>query len=565
MKKLSLIILVLMGFLVFPLQVYAVDFDIEQTDIHAYLLENRNVDVEETHTYAFDGEFNGITRTLIAKEGTQITDVQATENGKPLKVEQDDNLYKIHRKGEDETITAVLSYTIENGLEVYSDLGQFYWAFFDDGNESDYENLNIFIHPPKPAEDPVFLGYDAAFGTGKTAKDGAVHFDLGHVGSGQKGDIRVAYDASLFPNVPSAGDKTIANDIQADRAEIEADIAAFEKRKDILSKIAPVILGAFGVYLVILLIRRSQYKQQVKQEAERRFVDDFFVPKAELSMPATIHFMNSGVLDANALSAALLDLIRKGYVKEEDEETFTVINRQTDFKHEQMLIAWLFDMIGSDGTFRMSDLESYTENEDNHEAYHQSFQSWRDSVKEEVSNAQLYEDRSKARWMIGGSSLLLVPAIVIFGIHELFGWMLGGILLVIALAAFALGAIRKTAKGVHIEQQWKDFSEKFADVAPTEWNEWLDDDQKRAFIYGLGCNNKTIQEKSQVFMEQGPRYADIAHAPGTNMFLFMAIAGTFQHQFDKADTAAAASLSAGGGTPGVGGGVGGGGGGSGAF
>src|SRR5690606_32620204 len=121
--------------------------DIEKTDIHAYLQMDGNVQVEEIHTYAFDGEFNGITRTLIAKKGTQIQDVKASENGTALDVEQEDNLYKIYRGGADETVTIHLTYTIKDGVEVYSDMGQFYWPFFDQNNESAYHNLDIYIHP----------------------------------------------------------------------------------------------------------------------------------------------------------------------------------------------------------------------------------------------------------------------------------------------------------------------------------------------------------------------------------------------------------------------------------
>ena len=51
----------------------------------AFLQENGNVDVKETHTYDFIGEFNGITREIIPKKGTSITGFKATENEFPFK------------------------------------------------------------------------------------------------------------------------------------------------------------------------------------------------------------------------------------------------------------------------------------------------------------------------------------------------------------------------------------------------------------------------------------------------------------------------------------------------
>ncbi|MGG1685641.1 DUF2207 domain-containing protein [Pseudalkalibacillus sp. NRS-1564] len=90
-----------LGFFLFilliPVNVWAVEFSIEATDITAQLHEDGQVDVKESHTYEFDGDFNGITRRLISKEKTTIKNFQATENGKELKVEKDGDVYKVYR------------------------------------------------------------------------------------------------------------------------------------------------------------------------------------------------------------------------------------------------------------------------------------------------------------------------------------------------------------------------------------------------------------------------------------------------------------------------------------
>ena len=133
----------------FPSQSLAVDYSITDVKIDAYLKENGNVDVKETHTYDFIGEFNGITREIIPKNGTSITGFKATENETPLRLEKKNDLYLIHRKGTDETITIQLRYSIKNGVDLYSDIADFYWPFFDERNESTYENLQVTVHPPK--------------------------------------------------------------------------------------------------------------------------------------------------------------------------------------------------------------------------------------------------------------------------------------------------------------------------------------------------------------------------------------------------------------------------------
>src|SRR4051794_40181122 len=106
----------------FPHQGLAVEYSITNVKMNAYLQDNGDVKVEETHTYEFDGDFNGITREVIPKKGAAIRQFTATENSQPLKIEKEDNLYKVHRKGTDETITVKLNYTIENGMEAYQDV-----------------------------------------------------------------------------------------------------------------------------------------------------------------------------------------------------------------------------------------------------------------------------------------------------------------------------------------------------------------------------------------------------------------------------------------------------------
>src|SRR5699024_9227995 len=114
MKRILTIVVFFIVMFIIPTHAFAVDYSIENMQIHAFLQENGDVHVTEEQTYQFDEKFNGITRTLIPKKNTTITDVEATEQDKSLEVEQEDDLYKIHRSGKDETATIQLSYTIED-------------------------------------------------------------------------------------------------------------------------------------------------------------------------------------------------------------------------------------------------------------------------------------------------------------------------------------------------------------------------------------------------------------------------------------------------------------------
>ena len=105
---------------------------------------------------------------------------------------------------------------------------------------------------------------------------------------------------------------------------------------------------------------------------------------------------------------------------------------------------------------------------------------------------------------------------------------------------------------------------RFKELPQTEWERWSEDDQMRAYIYGLGISSKEIDRKYDALIEaltSGNDYYD------DNTFGFYAIAfigpdtsAKFRSANDSVSTSTTSS-----GSSSSGGGTGGGGGGSGAF
>ncbi|WP_208589266.1 DUF2207 domain-containing protein [Gracilibacillus suaedae] len=566
MKKNLILLAFVFSIFLLPQQVFAVDFSITNTEINAYLQEDGDVQVKEQHTYQFDSDFDGITRTLIPKEQTEINDFQAFENNKSLDVEQDENLYKIYRNGSDQKIQIDLSYTITNGVEVYTDLGQFYWPFFDTSNESTYQNMDIFIHPPQATGDVLTLGYDEAYETSSIASDGIVHFAMGEVESGTNGDIRVAYDASLFPAANLKENKTIREDILADKAELKTKQVAYENRQYLLSHISPYIVSGLFTYLIALVMVGWRKKNSRLREVERSSIQSLYLPNQEMSLPATILYMRNMYVSSELVSAALLDLVRKGYVKREGESKFVVVSSNTDFHHENILIEWLFHKIGKNGTFSLSDLEAYTKNKDNHSTYHSDFGKWREAVKAEVKQNHLFEKKKGVRWTAGIVSLLIIPFIIILGVHSLFMWMIFSIFLSFSLLLFAIFYQPKTIQGVRIRQQCKQLSSSYENISENDWNDSMSDEQMQTYIYAIGTGNKSMQKKfEQLSHNLSPTSTADNNLQTNDLVMLMLIASAVTNQFDNADSTVSATTSNSGSVSGGGTGVGGGGGGSGAF
>lgn len=560
-------------FVLFPKQGLAVDYSITDVQIEAFLLEDGSVNVHERHTYSFEDEFNGITREAIPKKGTKISDFTATENGKELKVVKEDSLYKIHRKGDAEQITVDLGYSINHGVEVYSDVAEFHWPFFDDRNDSTYENLVITIHPPKETNDAIGFGYDEAFETQTIHSNGTVVFNLGEVPSGENGDIRVAYEASLFPAASIAANKPMKTEILSAHQELLDEAAAKAKAKENLSTIAMITIPVLIVLLIALMFIGTIRKRIRKAAVEREIAEGFFVPEQVMSLPATIVYTNGlSVTTPETMAAALMDLVRKGYVIKVSDTQFKIDHiPPTALEHEEILSSFLFYQVGSNGEFSFDDLATYTAKESNHQVYHEKEQKWLQAVTAEVKNQDLYEKNTRYRWWFAVVGILLIPLFVLFAVYGLFGWFVATIILSFTAIFYSIFYHPKTWKGWKVSLEWDALKQRFTGLTPNEWQGLSIDDQMRAYIYGIGIKNRGIIEKNEELVKsfQSPLHNQV-HMAGshgaTDVAAFTYFGPIATSSFLTANQTSQSSISnSSSSSIGGGGGTGGGGGGSGAF
>lgn len=550
MKKLlwSVFLFTLLVFI--PTQVFAVEFTIEESNIHATLKSDGSVEVKETHTYDFSDEFNGITRTLIPKKTSTITGVRATENGSELTVEQEENLYKIHRKGSDETITIDLFYTINDGVEVYTDVAQFYWPFFDKSNESTYEDLTITVEPPVPTEVLSAYGFDAAYDTASPSSDGKVVFHLGEVSDGSNGDIRVAYEAAIFSDAPVTSFEPMLEEIQADQAQLDEKVAARAEAKKWWGNFAVYFSSALALVAVGLLIHALRKRNETGREVERQKSSTGSFPKEKMSLPALMLFTNHGQLPISALTTALLDLVRKGNIQKISDQEFKLSHRHTDYPHEHRLIQWLFDDIADSDHLHLEDVEAYAEEKTNHEKYQMSIQAWQEQVKQEFRQYELKQKAPVPRWIAGIASFVTLPFIGLFPLYDHFLWMFVSIMFFTFFLSFSIAYRPLNVEGRKLKEELKPL--KISD----QWKEWEKEDQTLALLYQVGMGKRNLTHHSPAPLSNS----------SDDWIMFLALSAAVQTSFERASGHASVSASTGGVSAGGGGaGVGGGGGGSGGF
>ncbi|UCZ54932.1 DUF2207 domain-containing protein [Bacillus shivajii] len=570
MYKKIIISVILFIFLIIPTQVLAVDFNITDVEIDAYLQPDGNVSIQERHTYQFKGEFGGMIRELIPKEGTDIVHLEAFEGDRPLEVESNQYEHRIHRAGIDETITVDLFYEIKSGVDVYADVAEFYWPFFDRSNESTYENLIINIFPPEATTNVIAFGYDEAFEKEKVLQDGKVQFEFGEVPSKRNGDIRVAYDANLFGDATISSDKRMGDEIEAAKQELINEEVTSAEKKEALSSIGYIIVPLFGLLLLLLVFRSWLEANRRKKAIMKELGNQRGLPEQVLSLPATIYLTNYHQLLPETIAASLLDLVRKGHVKKLEDDRFLLINRQSLLRHEEELFNWLFEEIGNGTEFSFEDLTTYTKNKKNHENYQLHHSKWQKAVRNEVKEAGLYENKNKMRLIVGLFSLGFVPFSILFVMNGLIGLFFSSVILFLGMAIFAISYRPKKWEGAKMAYVWQRFKAQFPKMTDEDWQKLSEDDQMRAFIFGLGTNDKSLKKKNESLKSAFKNTASTnGHQLGTAYSFdpsWMVIAGVATSSFKSAQKEASIADSHSEGSIGGGGsGAGGGGGGSGGF
>jgi len=554
---------------IFPVSTSAFELIITDAKIDAYLQPDGNVEVKESFTYDFDGEFNGVVRTLNHREESLIIGVEAFENGDSLPiVTEEEIVHYIHRSGEDEEITIDIHYTIENGVEGFSDLGQFYWPFFDSNNETDYVALTVSVYPPNSSEQVQAIGYDSAANSEMISDDGSVTFSMGYVESGENGDIRAAFDADLFPGVSRSSNETVGDQIINEHDAREEQAVIFAERRELISDLSLIFIPVLSLIFLLLMANEWLNNRRRRISSVYQYKSPGIIPELIISMPATIMILHP-MVSADMLAASLLDLVRQKKVEKISDDSFRVVNRSGLLDHESLLISWLFDEIGNEDVFRFSDMTSFLDNEDNHDQFQLKQTEWSIAVKKELADENLKINKTKFRWGLGLTACSLAPVSVLLIIYDLIIPFIFMSTVILVVILFALIFQPRTEKGWKISQEWKAFKQKLKNLTVKDWKELNQEEQMKAFIFGLGTNVKAIKDMGEDLTNQlslvSSKQTQTAGDQSFDISNFILLGLVFSNGFQTSSAKASSSISSSSGGIGGGTGVGGGGGGSGGF
>jgi hypothetical protein len=359
-----------------------------------------SLDIAETMTARFTGEWNGIFRVIPVKYRTRegfnwsvgLHLAGATgEDGQALRTETSRDRhytkYKIWVPGaKDARRSLVLRYRVKNGLRFFDEHDELYWNITGDEWEVPIEVASATITLPAGAQGVRAIAYNGP--QGATATEAEVDIE------GSTVQVTMPRHLEFHEGVTAVvgwGKGLVAEPTSADKA------AGFLFNNWPLAIPIPVFLFAW-----------SRWRRRGR-DPERRPIAVQYEPPPDLT-PAEMGTLVDHSADMRDITATMVDLAVRGFLKfeeREDKKLFGLISDReyvlhrlkprSDWaglaEHERRVLNGIFD--GDEKTKELSDLE---------DEFYSSLPGIRDGIFDRLKDHGFYHarpDKVRTRWMAG--------------------------------------------------------------------------------------------------------------------------------------------------------------------
>ncbi|HEX6588213.1 MAG TPA: DUF2207 domain-containing protein [Longimicrobiales bacterium] len=429
-----------------------------------------HVDVTERYTVRFNGDWNGITRELIARatahdfrddrvreddpdRSFRHVDIDvrgATDaSGTPLRVEEERSGDDIQLRiwvpdARDAERTVVLRYRIHEGVTFFAKHDEFYWNVLGTTSTAPVARMDVHVLPPMGAAGVRAIANAGAFGT-------------------QSGNADVQASAeritatSLIPLGPGLGFTIVAG---WDAGVVDRP-GPLERALDAIARWWGLVLP-----LVSLVLMWKLWQRRGRDPAMLPIVTQY-EPPAELT-PGEVGTLLDERADMRDVTATLVDLAVQGRMRIEEVEGTKVfgmefgedyrfvdtapgVSARPTKRHEALLHAALFEGAGSR---ELSDLKN---------EFYRDLPGIREAMLDALVDSGVYvsrPDRTRALWAVGA----FVIGFALFGLLAFTG--AGHITLIVvpplaALPVLVFGWLmpRRTVKGTRTIERLRGFRE----------------------------------------------------------------------------------------------------------
>lgn len=252
----------------------------------------------------------------------------------------------------------VYTYTIQGAVTKYSDTSELNWRLFEYA-EANIKASTVTIRLPEHS-----LGSDDLYAWGHGLSKGSIEIvdhktivaEMTDIKKGEFPEFRILMPNQIFPNIRTQN-IVIHPDMHFDALyQYEVNLANQTNRRILMAQVM-----LYGSFVLLVGMAYITYRVYLKHDKEYvpEFQGDYLRELPDRSTPAEVSYMYYWqLIKDEVFTATLLDLIRRGYVKIEDQPG-SLTESNSDFKlkrvdqsesellpHEKTLMFMIFDMVG---------------------------------------------------------------------------------------------------------------------------------------------------------------------------------------------------------------------------
>ncbi|UNC93448.1 DUF2207 domain-containing protein [Candidatus Contubernalis alkaliaceticus] len=510
--------------------VQAKSYKIPEVYIEAEILEDGTVRIQESRTFDFSGSFTWLEQWVFKKGNSKFDRFYVREGDIMYEQDQqgrsgqysflvldepDKMVVKWFYQAVNEQKTFTLGYDAHHVVLVHEDIVDFYYKFVGDYWEIPSGKVRVAVILPEgiPAEEVKAWGHGPLQGE-VTISGNNVFFEVDNLPGDRFLEGRILFPSEFLPgaNEQYRTGRYALENILEEEAALAAQANRDRFRHYLDWALAPVIflLALGGVFYFW-----RKYGKEFKPDFQGDYYRELPADYSPAEMAVLYRF---GVISPDDLTATIMDLARRGYMKiEEGEEKKSGLFKKTmdyrltrkpgDFNqelapHELDLINYLFSTIAvGENELNFSDIEKHAKK--NPSGFQGFYSGWQSTLKLNCDKYEFFDPitkKGKTQEFAVGAVLIIVGFLLFFVnmIVTGFAMLLSGVVMLVAAAVLR----RRSRQGVTQFAKWKAFRKFLLDFSQMDragipslviWEHYL------VYAISLGIAEEVIKQLNIVF------------------------------------------------------------------
>lgn len=403
--------------LLFSMAFGRTSYNIESLDIVADVKIDGRLEVEERVIYDID-RINGILYNIDTLGYGKLENLQIfyeddgeykrainsrSTNEGDFSLDVDNGLYKIklYAPSVNEKREFIFRYELSRGVTVYRDIAQLNRKMVGTEWQSPIKSINVEVNLPQSVKkDEIYaFGHGPLTGNIEIVNEQLIRYSLDNYSPGEFLEVNLLFPKEILTNFNPLFMKN-KNGLR-EILDMERELAkeANETRRKAVMRVfvGRVIFGVgvlWWLFLVVFIYKRNSKRYKVENEYGEYFreLPDDYSP----SVAGTL--VSKGLYPGSReLFAMILELVRKGYLKLEEEEKRTVLILQEKGEipneEEKFILNWYIRELGDGGRVVLEDIESLVKNRGKAREYNSNYERWKTMVYSDMLSKNLKMDK----------------------------------------------------------------------------------------------------------------------------------------------------------------------------